>query len=162
MGDVGPDAAIEMRMDRGTMKQSLHASKSFPLGLICSFTIQECTSGPSRLTLQISSKSHALILPDVLRTTNHSCSPNAFFNVESMTLEALKPIEEGEEITIAYWATEWSMAESFKCECGSSECQKSISGAKSIKGEVLRKWKLNPFIYELKKKQEEGNQCILA
>lgn len=79
-----------------------------------------------------------------------------------MILEALQPIEEGEEIKVAYWATEWSMAEPFSCDCGSSECEKTIRGAKGMKDEVLDKHKLNSHIIDLLKVEQEGGKGVCS
>ena len=56
-----------------------------------------------------------------LRFLNHSCSPNAFF--VDRWLEALGEIDDGEEITIDYLATESEITTGFKCTCGSKKCR---------------------------------------
>ena len=165
---MGEPASIEERTERGTMRRSLHASKSFSAGeLICSFGIEKQLSKPNRLTLQIGGSKHALMKPNVLQSTNHSCSPNSFFNVEQMVLEALGPIEEGEEITVSYLATEWFMNEPFDCECGSQDCLKSIQGAKGVDEAILSKYRTNPHIDLLRKGclnevEEKRSKCLVS
>jgi len=59
---------------------------------------------------------------DPMRFTNHSCTPNARIAVEAGAIEffALRDLQVGEEITVAYGAThhEGRLA----CRCGKSGC----------------------------------------
>ena len=77
---------------------------------------------PARLTLQVSEHEHMASAPSALTFTNHSCDPNAYFDVERWELIALSPIAAGDAITSSYPATEWTMASPFDCVCGSPRC----------------------------------------
>lgn len=64
------------------------------------------------------------------RYLNHSCDANCemiiFVNEDNpsevlrVALKAVKPISEGDELTIDYG---WSAEDTIPCECGSSECR---------------------------------------
>ena len=56
---------------------------------------------------------------------NHSCDPNCGFK-NSVTLIAIKDIKPGEELVFDYAFCE-SIIRSFKCNCGSSNCRKTIN-----------------------------------
>ena len=91
---------------------------------------------PCKYSIQISSSRH--LYPDgedepamkklIWPYLNHSCSPNAMVNVNTLQLIALKNIEAGEEITFDYETTDWSMKEPFNCNCGSTNCRGEIKG----------------------------------
>ena len=61
---------------------------------------------------------------------NHSCEPNAYFkhiNSFRENVVAIRPIKKEEEIVCDYTidsADDWRM----KCQCGSKECRKVVSG----------------------------------
>ena len=61
---------------------------------------------------------------------NHSCDPNVYFkhiNTFSEKVIAIKPIKSGEEIVSDYTidsVDDWRM----KCQCGSRNCRKNVSG----------------------------------
>lgn len=61
---------------------------------------------------------------------NHSCNPNAYIDVHSLQLIALRDIKPQEEITFDYERTELAMKEPFACNCGAANCRKFISGKK--------------------------------
>lgn len=65
--------------------------------------------------------------PKVLNWINHSCDPNALFDIahEQPRLVALRNIFAGEEITCDYDRTEMSESE-VNCNCGSLRCRKKF------------------------------------
>ncbi|WWC71914.1 uncharacterized protein I206_105873 [Kwoniella pini CBS 10737] len=85
-----------------------------------------------------SGKRDHLELNSDLLFMNHSCSPTAEIHLPSNNLQnwevrtTLKGLKEGEAITFFYPSTEWDMAASFKCNCGSENCLGEIKGAKHI------------------------------
>lgn len=50
------------------------------------------------------------------RFLNHSCAPTC--RVDGRRLVALRELAAGEELTFDYNATEWDLAEPFRCSCG--------------------------------------------
>jgi SET domain-containing protein len=59
---------------------------------------------------------------DPMRFTNHSCRPNGLLRIQDGRIEfyALRPIEPGEEITVAYGQTHH--AGRLACRCGAAGC----------------------------------------
>jgi hypothetical protein len=100
----------------------------------------------SRYTVQRGEAEHLELDPTHLRYINHSCQPNVFFDVERMSLVALKPIAAAEELAFFYPSTEWSMAEPFTCACGAEQCLGRIAGAAWLARSVLAKYRLSRYI----------------
>ncbi|KAG9122338.1 hypothetical protein FRC07_001342 [Ceratobasidium sp. 392] len=76
-------------------------------------------------------------LNSVLVYVNHSCSPNAAFDLTSpnkveWNFRALRDIRPGEEFSFFYPSTEWDMDQGFECKCGVENCIGYISGAKNL------------------------------
>lgn len=76
-------------------------------------------------------------LNSVLVYVNHSCSPNAAFdlsspNQEEWNFKALQDIQAGDELSFFYPSTEWNMKQGFECKCRSSNCLGYIRGAKYL------------------------------
>jgi hypothetical protein len=114
--------------------------------IICCFTAREICASPSRFTVQAGDNKHILLSPEHLQYINHSCSPNAFFDVDQFQLVALRDIEESEEITFFYPSSEWEMSESFLCNCGEINCMGIIRGAVNISKPIINKYRLTQFI----------------
>ena len=71
------------------------------------------------------------------RFLNHSCAPNAQFDMERTALRALRDIEPGDELRVFYPATEWEMVESFECQCQAAGCIGLIKGAAQLPAQAL-------------------------
>ncbi len=91
---------------------------------------------------------------------NHSCDPNAFVKWDSLDVDCLKDIKNGDEITLNYDTFEYDLINmtencSFKCNCGSKNCYKEIKSFKYLpmKEKIKLKPLLSPFI--LRKFKEE-------
>lgn len=56
-------------------------------------------------------------------------------------------------MTFAYWTTEWDMDQPFDCTCGTARCVGRVTGAKSMKADVLATYALNEHITLQKKAQ---------
>lgn len=81
---------------------------------------------PTATSIQISYSQH--FEDNVIKFTNHSCTPNSYINCDDLTLRAVTFIETEEEITINYNATEYKLTYPFICECGSKGCKRIIRG----------------------------------
>ena len=121
---------------------------SFGLGLVARRAwragedISELRRGPlqrqaSRWTVACSHQDHAEPLPFELRYINHSCAPNAQFDMERAALRALRDIAPGDELRVFYPATEWEMVESFECQCQAAGCIGLITGAAHLPARTL-------------------------
>jgi SET domain len=98
--------------------------------------------------VQVGIDRHIMLQPEHLQYINHSCDPNVFFDTYTMQVIALRPIDEGNEMTFFYPSTEWDMAQPFTCYCGSHRCLGEIKGAAHINGEVISQYRLTRFIQQ--------------
>lgn len=144
---VTPLLEVREYMDSGY--KSLFAIQDIPPETILSpVTYQEILSVPSRYSLQLREGQHIELEPIYLRYTNHSCSPNVFFDTTDMVLQSIAEIKIGEEITFFYPSNEWKMIEPFACVCGSENCLGQIQGAAFLSDEMLNKYRLSAFVRE--------------
>jgi len=77
--------------------------------------------------------------PTLNGTHNHSCSPNAY--IEDNTIRALRDIVIGEEITIDYGSFivhDYIIVD--KCKCGSTDCRKTITGHDWLNYNLAKKY----------------------
>lgn len=72
---------------------------------------------------------------------NHSCNPNVWME-NAYTLEAMKDIEEGEELTADYamWEMDENKISKWECHCGSNNCRKVITGKDWMLKELQEKY----------------------
>ena len=92
-------------------------------------------SFPTKYSIQIGFNTHLIPISSnpldtnsIWQYLNHSCSPNAYFNIENLTLLAKKNILKGQEINFNYNTTEYEMASPFTCYCQSANCLGTIKG----------------------------------
>lgn len=126
-------------------RRGFHASE-----VISAFSFAETSATPSRWTVQFGPEQHGEPRPIELRYVNHSCSPNVKFDLDSRVLRAIRDIEPGEEFAFFYPSTEWSMEESFSCECGSVDCIGLIGGASQMSAETTARYWFTPVIEALR------------
>ena len=101
--------------------------------------------------MQIAEGKHAFGSEETVGYLNHSCEPNAFLDFTCLCVRALKDIPAGEELTINYAATEYEMHDSFRCDCGSPACLRTIRGFKFLTQDQQLKLKpyLGPYLLRL-------------
>ena len=63
-----------------------------------------------------------------------------------MSLVALRPIKQGEEVTFFYPSTEWEMSEPIDCICGSKDCLGQFKGAAYLGYDNLIKYRLSDHV----------------
>ncbi len=108
---------------------------------------------PSKYTLQIGRDEHLAPPEDSTippwRFVNHDCAPNVWIRDRQMV--ALRPIEEGEEITFDYNSTEYDMADPFECWCAQREAAHAIRGFKHLSESEQERLRdiLAPYLAEL-------------
>lgn len=135
---------------RGNGQSELVAARALRPGEeICAFRPLRSCAQPGRHTLQVSERDHVELDPPELTFINHSCAPNAAFDVERGLVAAIRPIACGEPITAFYPATEWQMAEAFACHCGEPGCLGIVQGAKALRGLELPAAAWAPHIRDL-------------
>jgi hypothetical protein len=138
---------VEVVLNKKTNQKLLRSLVSFKKGdVITSFSASAVLEKPNHLTVQIDHNKHIELSPDFLQYTNHSCSPNVFYNTTTMKLIAIEEIKVGDEICFFYPSTEIDMAQPFICGCGSHCCLKEIKGAMHMDNELLKKYALTDFV----------------
>ncbi|AOX03722.1 SET domain-containing protein-lysine N-methyltransferase [Moorena producens PAL-8-15-08-1] len=139
----------ELREFRKTGSKSLHTTVEFMPGqVICKFGAKKILDHPNYLTIQICDHQHIMLEPEFLQYLNHSCDPNVFFAPSDRVLKAITKIEIGEELTLFYPSTEWSMDRGFDCICQSKDCLGTIRGAAYLPLDILTKYKLAQHIQQ--------------
>lgn len=113
---------IEVRFSEKIKESGVFASKNFRPSEIINFFEGDVVNKSTDYSLHLDRK---IIEPSgILRSLNHSCTPNAKFN--GAWLIATCAINRHEEITIDYQAYESQLVKSFSCLCGSSNCRDKI------------------------------------
>lgn len=144
---------VEVIEDCITKQKSLHAVMPFKKGaLISKFSAGDFYDAPNYLTVQTGTHQHITLDPAFLQYSNHSCSPNIFFDTAAMEIIALRDIEPSEELCFFYPSAEWDMAQPFICYCGSRNCLQNIRGAKYVAINIIHSYRLTYFIEEQLKK----------
>ena len=144
---LATDDIAEIRIGVTTNHRSLFSRREFMANeVIVEFSAKQVYSQPNYLTVQITEEEHIELFPEYLECINHSCDPNCFFDTTRMELIAIKPIEEGDELTFFYPSTEWDMDQSFRCLCNTKKCIGMIQGAKYLSPSTIKKYQFNQFI----------------
>lgn len=126
---------------------AIRALKYFPMNSIVQvFSAEEQLQQPTYLSVQIGEHQHIHLLPTFLQYTNHSCEPNTFFDTQKGEIIAVRNINENEELTFFYPATEWAMAQPFKCLCNTNSCLGMIQGAAYLSDEVISNYRVSEYI----------------
>ncbi|MEI9943828.1 MAG: SET domain-containing protein-lysine N-methyltransferase [Chitinophagaceae bacterium] len=138
-----------VRLNTNNDQKAFFAQQSYTPGdVITNFSAGRILSEPTYLTVQVGIDKHIMLQPEHLQYINHSCDPNVFFDTYTMQVRALKPINEGDEMTFFYPSTEWDMSQPFKCLCGCSNCLGEIKGAAHIRPDIIRNYTLTRFIQQ--------------
>lgn len=113
------------------------------------------------ISIQISSNKHYIPTKWTGRYLNHSCDPSCFIHTRSdgfPDMVALKNIKKGEEITFAYFMTEYSWSshsqdEYIPCLCGAKKCFKKILFFSQLtdkqKNSLKRKKLISSYLYNI-------------
>ena len=138
---------LEVVLNKNTNQKLLRSLVGFKKGdIVTAFSAKSVVDTPNYLTVQVDHNKHIELSPDFLQYTNHSCSPNVFYNTSTMQLIAIEEIKAGDEICYFYPSTEIDMAQPFICDCGSHCCLIEISGAMHLDSELLKKYALSDFV----------------
>ena len=79
-------------------------------------------------------------VPEAGDMINHSCEPNCGMAGTS-SVQALRDIEIGEELTFDYAMSDSSQYDEFKCACGKDKCREKITGMDWQKRDLQAKYK---------------------
>lgn len=153
---VSKHGIINIMQNQVTGEKSVFSTAFFDADeQICHFSAEKTLPEPSYLTIQIGEGAHITLLPGFLQFTNHSCSPNVFFDTTSMKLIALVEIQPGDEMVFFYPSTEWEMAQPFSCFCGAVNCLGQIKGAIDLTEETIIRYRFTEFIQEKLKSRKQ-------
>ncbi len=82
-----------------------------------------------------------VVATDSSELMNHSCDPNTWWN-DDKSLVASRDIQVGEEITYDYSTADiGDYIASWRCDCGSDDCRKHISGKDCFGQKFQEKYK---------------------
>jgi hypothetical protein len=127
--------------------RSLVTKQTYAKGdVICEIPTDKIVDRPNRFTVQIDRDKHTDV--GKLAALNHSCDPNVILDTENLLVYAAKDIEEGDELSFFYPATEWEMDAPFICLCGSFSCIHVVAGARFLPLSTLENHFLNKHIRE--------------
>lgn len=127
--------------------RSLVTKRAYAKGeVICDIPTEKVVTTPNRFTVQIDRNKHTDV--GKLAALNHSCDPNVILDTANLLVYAAKDIEEGEELSFFYPATEWEMDAPFICLCGSASCIHVVAGARFLPLSTLENHFLNKHIRE--------------
>lgn len=104
---------------------------------------EDASPSPTKRSLQMAKGKHVVGREGTVGYLNHGCEPNTFLDFTCLCVRALKDIPAGEEVRINHSATEYEMHDSFRCECGSPVCLRTIAGFRFLTRDQLR---LKPYL----------------
>jgi hypothetical protein len=105
---------------------------------------EDATQSPTKTSLQIGKGKHVVGREGTVGYLNHGCEPNTFLDFRCLCVRALKDIPAGEEVSINYTVTEYEMHDSFRCECRSPACLRTIAGFKFLTRD--QQFRLKPYL----------------
>lgn len=151
---AGPRRTDLRLTEGGDSEQSVVALRDFAEGdLLARWRPSRTLVAAGRHTLQVARDEHVRLDPPELTFINHSCAPNARFDLLTGELRAVGPVAKGQAVTVFYPATEWQLAESFACRCGSAQCLGVISGAHSLDPRLLARHQAAAHVLQLVRSQ---------
>ena len=137
-----------LRIGPRGQRTGVFASCPIPKGAVIIRMQGDLLASPDKFSIQIDTHKHlgkGGLIDDEM---NHSCDANAKIEYADLTIRAKRQIETGEEVCINYCATEDTLANSFRCDCGSSHCYGTVRGCRYLSEEernVMRD-ELSPFL----------------
>jgi hypothetical protein len=150
---VAPIAAVEPAIEVVTSpadpdRVTVASRRRFSAGDAI-WPVSGAPTAQSPRTIQVGSATHVEDAGGLVHL-NHSCRPNAVIDASGLPmLFALRDITAGEELTVFYPSTEWTMVRPFVCSCGAAECVRIVAGARYLSVDVLSRYFANPHIRHL-------------
>ena len=142
--DRRPGAGEPVEVRTGAVGRSIHATRDLAAGEILIRTWGPSSATRTPHSMQVDARTH--VVPEgAIVYTNHSCDPNCMVRVSigsrEIALLALRPLSEGEEITIDYDTFEYEVEHlPGPCRCGSPRCRGTIAGYKHLSPEVKARY----------------------
>ena len=121
-----PKGKIVWKLDKDEKRLTLDELKKLP---------------PERKKLAYQYKDRFIIVMDSSEYMNHSCDPNTWWKNDE-TLIARYDINPGDEVTYDYATAEIDdkFRSRWKCQCGSKNCRKYITGSDCLNPEFQKKY----------------------
>jgi hypothetical protein len=123
------------------LRLNLVATIDFGVGeVVLQCSEHEIQSNRTWRTVQIDHDRH--LKNEFLAYVDHSCAPNSLFEIETLSLRAIREIGQGQPIAFFYPGSEVELAQSFLCHCGASDCLRDIRGGFYLTRQQMR-WALD-------------------
>jgi uncharacterized protein len=103
----------------------LVAARDFPAGRVMFRFGGIATPELTQHSLRAGLRSH-IHDPWVMGVTAHSCEPNVYVDMSTLSFVALREVRAGEKITMHYMQTEDRLYKPFDCKCGAPTCEGRI------------------------------------
>ncbi|KZM26916.1 uncharacterized protein EKO05_0010535 [Ascochyta rabiei] len=151
---VNPDLTRLMRVEKrpGDFASASYSLVTLPAGAVFARITSATPATVAYSSVQAGKNLHIELNCDLVYI-NHSCSPSLIFDMVAWEVRVNPDreggLKEGDELTFFYPSTEWSMAQPFECLCKTSECKKTIQGAKDMRLTDLDEYWLSEHIKEL-------------
>jgi hypothetical protein len=147
-----PDLASRLHVERNPGSFASYATSlvDLPSGALFARITTATPSKKAYSSVQVGENNH-IELNSELVFCNHSCDPNAVFDMGKFEVRVHegKELKKGDKITFFYPSSEWDMAQPFECGCGSEKCLGTIKGAGEMDDGVLRGFWLNEHIIRM-------------
>lgn len=155
---------VKVDLQPGSFNSGLLAVKRFKAGDIITRLTGTTPTKKSWSSVQsgVDPKDH-IELNSVLVYVNHSCSPNAAFDLSSSNknewnFRALRDIQPGDELGFFYPSTEWDMDQGFECRCKAKNCLGYIRGAKELsRAQIAERGFISTYISRLLDRRDAGH-----
>ena len=162
---VNPDLSRLMRVEKrpGAFASASYSLVSLPAGAVFARITTPTPATVAYSSVQASATLHIELNCDLVYI-NHSCAPTLIFDMKRWEVRVNPDLEgglrEGDELTFFYPSTEWSMAQPFECLCKSSECKRTIKGARDMRVVDLDDYWLSEHVKELLHERDAGRKGI--
>lgn len=162
---VNPDLSRLMRVEKrpGAFASASYSLVSLPAGAVFARITTPTPATVAYSSVQAGKTLHIELNCDLVYI-NHSCAPTLIFDMKRWEVRVNPDLEgglrEGDELTFFYPSTEWSMAQPFECLCKSSECKRTIKGARDMRVVDLDDYWLSEHVKELLHERDAGRKGI--
>ncbi|MEN4011013.1 MAG: SET domain-containing protein-lysine N-methyltransferase [Chloroflexota bacterium] len=128
----------------------LFAIESVPAGELLSMWGGQVVMGDQLNCLPVERQTHGIQIHEDLYLIpvthgepadyfNHSCNPNSGLD-SPISLVAMRDIEIGEEVCFDYAMSDSSDYDEFECQCGASNCRRTITGKDWMNPELQQRY----------------------
>ena len=130
---------VTVASTRVTPRLRLNLVAAVDLGVgesVLQCSAQEIQETRTWRTVQIGVNRH--LKNEFLAYADHCCEPNTLFDVETLSLNAIRDIKIGDLVRFFYPGSEVELAQPFQCNCGAASCLGHIKGSFYLTPERMR------------------------